>query len=99
MTLGRAEAEEGLAKVAGKLRQLDGLPRFVFIGGASVPLLATVQRPELEYRRTKDVDVVISVATYADYNHVSVQLRKLGFTDDMQLPIRWHLAPHFGHGG
>lgn len=51
----------------------------------------TVQRREEEYRRTKDVDVVISVATYADYNGVAEQLRKLGFKDDMQLPIRWHL--------
>jgi predicted nucleotidyltransferase len=91
MNLTRKEAEAGIGKVASKLECLSGAPRFVFIGGGSVPLHVTVQRREEEYRRTKDVDVVIHVATYADYNQIAEQLRKLGFKDDMQLPIRWHL--------
>jgi predicted nucleotidyltransferase len=91
MNLGRKEAEAGIEKVAARLQSVAGTPRFVFIGGGSVPLHVTVERPEREYRRTKDIDVVICAATYADYNEVSVQLRELGFRDDMQLPIRWHL--------
>jgi predicted nucleotidyltransferase len=91
MNLGRKEAEAGIERVAARLQRLADTPRFVFIGGGSVPLHVTVERPEREYRRTKDIDVVICAATYADYNEVSVQLRTLGFRDDMQLPIRWHL--------
>jgi predicted nucleotidyltransferase len=107
MNLTPKEAELGIEKVAALLRQLKGSPRFVFIGGGSVPLHVTVRRKEAEYRATKDIDVVIPAATYADYNAVGEQLRKLGFADDLQLPIRWHLddlmvdilpAKDIGHG-
>ncbi|MEZ0274847.1 MAG: hypothetical protein ACAH88_08070 [Roseimicrobium sp.] len=91
MNLTRKEAELGMERVAASLRQLEGSPRFVFIGGSSVPLHVTAQRREAEYRATKDIDVVIHTATYADYNDIGEQLRKLGFADDMELPIRWHL--------
>jgi hypothetical protein len=53
MNLNRKEAEAGIEEVAAKLSLLSGAPRFVFIGGGSVPLHATVPRPEEQYRRTK----------------------------------------------
>lgn len=91
MALNASQASAATELVAAKLQQLNGRPRFVFIGGGSVPLHLTEPRSADEMRPTKDIDVVISVATYADYNDISVQLRKLGFADDMQLPVRWHL--------
>jgi predicted nucleotidyltransferase len=107
MNLTRKETELGIEKVAAQLRRLEGPPRFVFIGGGSVPLLVTVERREVEYRATKDIDVVVPATSYADYTHIGEQLRKLGFKDDMHLPIRWYLddlmvdvlpAGDIGHG-
>jgi predicted nucleotidyltransferase len=91
MGLTASQAEVATELVAVKLQKLKGSPRFVFIGGGTVPLHLTELRSPDELRPTKDIDVVIAVATYADYNEISGQLRKLGFKDDMQLPIRWHL--------
>lgn len=91
MSLDPSQAEKATELVAGRLRKLKGGPRFVFIGGGTVPLHLTPLRSPDEMRPTKGIDVVIQVATYEDYNQVAEQLRKLGFRDDMQLPIRWHL--------
>jgi predicted nucleotidyltransferase len=91
MSLDPSQAERATQLVAERLQKLSGSPRFVFIGGGTVPLHLTLLRSPEEMRPTKDIDVVISVATYADYNQVAEQLRTLGFKDDMQLPIRWHL--------
>src|SRR5271170_4333635 len=58
----------------------------VFVGGAIAGLLMTA--PKLvDVRPTDDVDVVIETATYAKYNKVLEDLRKLGFAHDMNGPL------------
>jgi predicted nucleotidyltransferase len=55
---------------------------FVFVGGATVSLYAT--NPELasEVRPTDDVDVVVEIASYADYVKLDKKLRSVGFVND-----------------
>jgi hypothetical protein len=41
-------------------------------------------------RQTDDVDVIIDVATYLEYQKFSLELRKRGFNEDTSGPIcRW----------
>jgi hypothetical protein len=70
---------EEMRIVAERLRPLD-VP-FAFIGGAVMCLL--VDHPELtEFRRTKDVDVIVAVVTYAEYAALEERLRHAGFRHD-----------------
>jgi hypothetical protein len=58
--------------VAARLQPLD-VP-FAFIGGAVMCLL--VDHPELtEFRRTKDVDVIVAVVTYTEFAALEERLR------------------------
>ena len=67
----------------------------VFVGGATVGLLITDSAAPT-VRPTKDVDVVIEVASYADYNLTIVpRLRESGFRECMEpdAPIcAWQVA-------
>ncbi len=75
--------------VARRLEPLN-IP-FAFLGGAAVCLL--VDHPELtEFRSTKDVDVIVEVATYGEYSTLERRLRASGFQHDTSegAPIcRW----------
>jgi len=67
----------------------------VFIGGCATGLLITDMAAPV-IRATKDVDVIIEVASLVDYHRLSEQLRGLGFAEDQSedAPIcRW-----LGHG-
>ena len=58
--------------------------KVVFVGGATVSLYAT-DPAAVEPRPTDDVDVVIEVATYAEFVYsVEERLRQLGFTNDIE---------------
>jgi predicted nucleotidyltransferase len=80
---------ESMRIVARRLEPLN-IP-FAFLGGAAVCLL--VDHPELtEFRPTKDVDVIVEVATYGEYSTLERRLRASGFQHDTSegAPIcRW----------
>ena len=67
------------------------LDQLVLVGGCATELLITdVAAPEP--RPTKDVDMVVDVASLADYYKIEEQLRELGFTqsiDNQGVICRW----------
>jgi len=67
---------ERIAKALGPLRE-----RVVFVGGSATGLLITDPlAPAI--RVTKDVDVIVEVATHGTYYQVEKELRTLGFRND-----------------
>jgi len=64
----------------------------VFVGGATVPLYLTALHAS-SARPTKDVDIVVEIATRVEYYRFADQLRKLGFREDVEAKIlcRWKL--------
>lgn len=79
---------ERVAARLGALRE-----RMVFVGGCAAGLLVT--DPALPaIRATEDVDVVVEVATLADYHRLEKQVSRAGFQRDLRAgaPIcRWRL--------
>lgn len=67
----------------------DLLPRVVFVGGCTTVLLVD----EAAYsgvRQTEDVDVIVDLSTYLEYQAFSEALKKHGFVEDVSGPIcRW----------
>ena len=61
----------------------------VFVGGATVTLWITDPAAPPP-RPTKDVDVIVEVATRADYHAFEGRLRDAGFRDDGDVICRWH---------
>jgi predicted nucleotidyltransferase len=58
------------------------LDRVVFIGGAVAGLLIT-DKVIGDVRVTKDVDIIIEVASFAGFAAIEEQLRTLGFRNDL----------------
>lgn len=88
MRLSKGELDR-LKVVARRLEALHS--KIVFLGGAVVGLLVT-DPAGAEVRPTKDVDVVVEVATYFEYTEIEARLRDLGFLHDQEegAPIcRW----------
>ena len=54
--------------------------KVVFVGGATVSLYA--QRETTAIRETKDVDILVEIASTWDYADIEEQLRKIGFQND-----------------
>ncbi|MDO3384763.1 nucleotidyl transferase AbiEii/AbiGii toxin family protein [Gilvimarinus sp. SDUM040013] len=64
----------------------DLLHRVVFVGGCTTVLLVD----EVAYsgvRQTEDVDVIVDLATYFEYQAFSAALRERGFVEDVSGPI------------
>ena len=55
----------------------------VFLGGATVGLLIT-DPAAAAVRPTKDVDVIVEVATWGEYAPLQDRLREHGFTEDTE---------------
>jgi hypothetical protein len=68
-----------LVAMAKKLGPL--LPEFAFVGGCATALLIS-DPAAAEPRITFDVDVIVEVASYAEYARLSKRLRALGFSED-----------------
>lgn len=88
MNLSRGELDR-LKTVARRLEPLR--TKTVFLGGAIVGLLVT-DPAGAKARPTKDVDVVVEVATYLEYTKLEAQLQDLGFLHGQEegAPIcRW----------
>ncbi len=83
-----AEMIKQVAERLGPLR-----PKVVFLGGSATGFHIT-DKAEPEIRTTKDVDIIVEVASRADYHRLEKMLRELGFFQKMQKddPIcRWHI--------
>jgi len=61
----------------------------VFVGGATVTLWITDPAAPPP-RPTKDVDVIVEVATRAEYHAFEERLRGAGFRGDGEVICRWH---------
>lgn len=57
----------------------------VYVGGATVSLYK--DRPASETRVTDDVDIVVEIASYADYAEIEIRLRKKGFVNDIESKV------------
>lgn len=64
----------------------DHRDEVVFVGGATVGLLLT-DPAAISVRSTKDVDCIVDVNSWRDYQSFEEQLRGLGFTPDTDGPI------------
>ncbi|MBL7722500.1 MAG: nucleotidyl transferase AbiEii/AbiGii toxin family protein [Chitinophagaceae bacterium] len=53
--------------------------KVVFVGGATVSLYAQREAPDI--RETKDVDILVEIASRWEYAAIEEQLRKIGFTN------------------
>lgn len=63
------------------LREL--VEEVAFVGGCAVGLLITdAAAPAI--RATKDVDVIVGIGSYREYDALSARLRALGFTNDLR---------------
>ena len=83
-----AEMIKQVAERLGPLR-----PKVVFLGGSATGFHIT-DKAEPEIRTTKDVDIIVEVASRADYHRLEKTLRELGFFQKMQKddPIcRWYI--------
>lgn len=80
---------ELLFSVLDQIEQLN--QRFIIVGGSIVGLL--VDHPELiDFRPTKDVDILVKVASRIEYSHIEEKLRALGLRHDSseEAPLcRW----------
>jgi len=82
---------EMIKQVAEKLGPLR--PKVVFLGGSATGFHIT-DKAEPEIRATKDVDIIVEVASRVDYHQLEKTLRELGFFQKMQKddPIcRWYI--------
>lgn len=71
---------EEMRVVSARLKRI-GIP-FAFVGGAVMWVL--VDHPEVtQFRRTKDVDVIVAVMTYSEYAALEQRLRDEGFIHDI----------------
>lgn len=78
---------ELLERAALALRDLT--EEVVFVGGATVVLWITDPAAPPP-RPTKDVDVIVEVATRTGYYSFEERLRSLGFRNDRKVICRWH---------
>jgi hypothetical protein len=65
--------------MAARLKSM--LPEIVFVGGCTTGLLITDPAAS-PVRATDDVDVIVEIASYAEYARFSKRLRDLGFSED-----------------
>jgi predicted nucleotidyltransferase len=83
------EAVEWVRRVAERLD--DMIEEVVFLGGSTTGLLITAPRTSA-IRPTKDVDIIVEVATWGEYAQILDRLREKGFREDTEegAPIcRW----------
>ncbi len=83
-----------LEAVASSLKNL--LPSVTFVGGSTTVLFVD-EAAHHGIRKTEDIDVIIDVATLAEYHSFSQKLRDLGFCEDIDGPVcRWLIDTSVG---
>jgi len=75
-----------LEKVAEALSD-DFLQEMVFIGGCTTSLLMDEENYSLASRYTYDVDLIVDIATRADWYELEEKIRKLGFKNDQDSSV------------
>ncbi|MCK5799387.1 MAG: hypothetical protein KAI47_19485, partial [Deltaproteobacteria bacterium] len=75
------EAVAWVRRVAERLG--DMIDEVMFLGGATMGLLITAPRTST-VRPTKDVDIIVQVATWGEYVQVLERLRERGFREDTE---------------
>jgi predicted nucleotidyltransferase len=83
---------EMIKQVAERLGPLR--PKVVFLGGSATGFHIT-DKAEPEIRATKDVDIIIDVASRVEFHQLEKKLRELGFIQKVQKedPIcRWYIS-------
>lgn len=79
--------QRNVQRIKAVSRALQGLQQpVVFVGGATVSLYAPALAAS-EVRPTDDVDVVVELASYADYGLLEEKLRTLGFQNDVHSKV------------
>jgi len=74
----------------------DLLPEVIFVGGCTTVLFVD-EAAHFGIRKTEDVDVIVDVATLAEYHKFSQRLRDIGFHEDPEGPVcRWLIDAKFG---
>ncbi|MGK7294210.1 MAG: hypothetical protein ACNS61_00105 [Candidatus Wenzhouxiangella sp. M2_3B_020] len=95
MTSVGVPGDPNLDAVEAAFEALGGLgDEVVLVGGCATGLLITSARSEM-IRPTRDVDLVVEVATRKDYRDMERRLRALGFVNDQspEAPIcRWRFG-------
>jgi hypothetical protein len=77
-------ANQNLELLKGAAKQLRPLlSKVVFVGGCTTGLLIT-DKAAPDVRSTTDVDIIVEITSYADYEIFSNQLRNLGFAEDTE---------------
>lgn len=72
---------------------LDELRETVtFIGGCTTALLITDEFTVEQVRHTEDVDLIVSVMGYAEYNKLTDQLKSHGFIEASRLEEDWPMC-------
>ncbi len=65
--------------------------RFVFVGGSATGLLITDDaRPPV--RATKDVDLIVEIASLVSYYDLQDDLKRIGFREDPEQICRWRVG-------
>lgn len=85
-------SDPNLGLVGDVARALGGLcDRFVFLGGCATGLLITDHaRPPV--RVTRDVDIIVELASIVDYYKLQDELRDAGFREHDATICRWRVA-------
>jgi len=82
---------EAVASALGNL-----LSEVIFVGGCTTVLLVD-EAAHFAIRKTEDVDVIVDVATLAEYHEFSQKLRDIGFHEDQEGPVcRWLIDAKLG---
>lgn len=89
MNSANIEMLERAATALGELLDSD----VVFVGGATIGLWAT-DKASAEFRPTDDVDVIVEVASRADYYRFEDRLRDLRFVNDQDVICRFRHMDH-----
>jgi predicted nucleotidyltransferase len=76
-----------LTRIKGVANALKNCSKeIVFVGGATVSLYAD-EPEQVEIRPTDDIDILIEVATYADYTKLQKEIQNLGFEIDVEAKV------------
>ena len=82
--------KEMLKQVALALDELRGT--VTFVGGCTTALLITDELTVEQVRHTEDVDLIVSIMTYVEYNKLKAQLQSKGFKETPLTEEDWPIC-------
>ncbi len=85
---------ENITRIRAVYNALGNLKdKVVFVGGATVSLYA--QRETSDIRETRDIDILVEIASHPEYAALEQQLRDMGFSND---PTAKFVGRYLQHG-